>query len=233
VGFEKYSDHVALKLWVTYPLEFLEGYEFGKRSLEYSWRWKVRNMVAKAIKMILTRHNLEHVTIVVCPMNAESLYSAREEWVYLDSVKDIECPVPAVWFFAEVKIDSAENTTEGNVTMEGWDKEPGAEEVPRDKARDLVPNFWRNTLRGGDSWEVDLIEGELKVVLWKNEDGRTNDGLPTQVELKLSIKRVERRSRLKVCVAMYAKQKEVRMASTGQIVENDANGVALTVRCHQ
>jgi hypothetical protein len=37
--------------------------------------------------------------------------------------------------------------------------------------------------------------------------GRTNDGFPTPVELKLPIRRVKRRSRLKVYVGLYAKQK--------------------------
>jgi hypothetical protein len=49
-----------------------------------------------------TRHDLEHVTIVICPMNPESLDSTREKRVHLDSVEDVERPIPAVRVFAEV-----------------------------------------------------------------------------------------------------------------------------------
>ena len=109
--------------------------------------------------MTPTRHNFEHITIVICPMNPESLDPAREEWVHLDSVEDVERPVPAFRVLAEVKVDSAEDATEGNVPMEGRYKEPRAEEVPGYKACDLVPNFRRNALGRGDARKVSLSEG--------------------------------------------------------------------------
>ena len=40
--------------------------------------------------MTLTRHNIEHITVVIRPVNPESFDSARKEWVYLDSVEDVE-----------------------------------------------------------------------------------------------------------------------------------------------
>ena len=75
-------------------------------------------MVSEAVNMTLTRHNFEHVTIIICPMNPQRLDSAREEWVHFDSVEDVERPVPVVRVLAEVKVDSAEDTTEGDVAME-------------------------------------------------------------------------------------------------------------------
>jgi hypothetical protein len=109
--------------------------------------------------MIPTRHNIEHVTIIISPMNSESFDPAREEWVHLDSVEDVECSVPVVRVLAEIKINRTENATEGNVSMERRYKKPRAEEVPGDKARDLVPNFRRKALRGGNTGEVDLKRG--------------------------------------------------------------------------
>jgi hypothetical protein len=84
-------------------------------------------------------------------MNPEGLDSAREEWVHFDSVEDVERPVPTVRVLPEVKVDSAEDATEGNVAMKGRYKEPRAEEVPRDEACDLVPNFRRNALGSRDT----------------------------------------------------------------------------------
>jgi len=49
-----------------------------------------------------TRHDFKHITIVICPMNPESLDSTREERVHLDPVEDVERPIPAVRVFTEV-----------------------------------------------------------------------------------------------------------------------------------
>lgn len=84
-------------------------------------------------------------------MNPESFNPAREEWVGLDSVEDVECSVPIVRVLAEVKVNSAEDATQGNVAMERRYKKPRAEEVTGDEACDLVPNFRRNALGGGDA----------------------------------------------------------------------------------
>jgi len=51
---------------------------------------------------------------------------------------------------------------------------------------------------------------------------RTNDGFPKPVELELSVRRVECRSRLKVYVALYAKRK-------GD--EDGVNGIRPRKRC--
>jgi len=78
----------------------------------------MRDMASEAVNMTPTRHNFEHVTIIICPMNPEHLDSAREEWVHFDSVEDVERPVPVVRVLAEVKVDGAEDTTKGDVAME-------------------------------------------------------------------------------------------------------------------
>ena len=113
--------------------------------------------------MTPTRHNIEHFTIVIRPMNSESFDPARKKWVHLDSVEDVECSVPVVRFLAEIKVNRAEDATEGNVAMERRYEKPRAEEVPGDKARDLVPNFRRKALGGGDAREVDLNRVGSKV----------------------------------------------------------------------
>jgi hypothetical protein len=116
-------------------------------------------LLSKAVNMTRTRHDFEHVAIVIRPMNAESLDSSREERVHLDPIEEVERPIPTVRVLAEVKVDSAKYATEGDVAMEGRDGEPRAEEVPRDEACDLVPDFRRDALRGGDTRKVDLTEG--------------------------------------------------------------------------
>jgi len=98
-----------------------------------------------------TRHNIEHVTIVIRPMNTESFNPAREEWIHLNSVKYVECPIPVVRVLAEIKVDRTENTTEGNVAMKGRHEKPRAKEVPGYEARDLVPNLRGKALGGGNA----------------------------------------------------------------------------------
>ena len=85
-------------------------------------------------------------------MNAESSNPAREERVYLDSVKNVECSVPVVRVLAEIKVNRAEDATESNIAMKRRYEKPGAEEVSRDEARNLVPNF------GGRRWAAGTIE---------------------------------------------------------------------------
>jgi hypothetical protein len=69
--------------------------------------------------MTPTGHDFEHVTIVVRPVDAESFYSAREKWVCLDLIKDVEGPVPVVRVLAEVKVNCAKDATESDIAMEG------------------------------------------------------------------------------------------------------------------
>jgi hypothetical protein len=92
-------------------------------------------------------------------MNAESSNPAREEWVHLDSVKNVERSVPVVRVLAEIKVNRAEDTTESHITMERGYEEPGAEEVSGDEARNLVPKFRGKALGGGDAWKV-YLNGE-------------------------------------------------------------------------
>ena len=92
-------------------------------------------------------------------MNSKSSDSAREERIYLDPVKDVECPVVVVRVLAEVKVDGMEDATEGDIAMEGRYKKPGAKEVSGYKACDPVPNLWRNTLGGRNARKADLKEG--------------------------------------------------------------------------
>ena len=50
-------------------------------------------------------------------MNSNSFYPGREdseEWVRLDSVENVGCSVPAVRVLADLKVDGAEDSTEGN-----------------------------------------------------------------------------------------------------------------------
>ena len=84
-------------------------------------------------------------------MNAESFYPAREEWVHLDSVKNVERSVPVVRILAEIKVNRAEDATESNIAMERRYEKPRAEEESGDEARDLVPDFGRKALGGGDT----------------------------------------------------------------------------------
>jgi hypothetical protein len=50
-------------------------------------------------------------------MNPESFDPAREDWVYLDSVEDVESSVPVVRVFAEIKVHRAEDASEGDVAV--------------------------------------------------------------------------------------------------------------------
>jgi hypothetical protein len=84
------------------------------------------------------------------------------------------------------------DAAEGYISMEGGHKKPRAEEVSGDKACNLVPNLRRNALGGGYARKVDLKEGKIKAAWEIVERGRTNDGLPTQMELDLLIRWVER-----------------------------------------
>jgi hypothetical protein len=84
-------------------------------------------------------------------MNPESFDPAREEWVQLDSVEDVERSVPVVRVLAEIKVNRAEDATESDVAMERRYKKPRAEEIPGDEARNLVPNFRRKALGGGNA----------------------------------------------------------------------------------
>lgn len=84
-------------------------------------------------------------------MNAESFNPTREEWVHLDSVKNVERSVPVVRVFAEIKVNRAEDATETDIAMEGGYEKPSAEEVSGNEARNLVPNFRGETLGGGDA----------------------------------------------------------------------------------
>ena len=97
------------------------------------------------------RHNIEHVTIVIRPMNAERFNPAREDRVHLDSVKNVERSVPVVRVFAEIKVNRVEDATESNISMERRYEKPCAEEVSGDEARNLVPNFGGKALGGGDA----------------------------------------------------------------------------------
>ncbi len=101
--------------------------------------------------MILTRHNIEHVTIVIRPMNPECFDPARKERIRLHSVENVECSVPVVGVLAEIKVNRAENTTKSDVAMEGRYEKPRAEEVSRDETRDLIPNLRWKSLGGGDA----------------------------------------------------------------------------------
>jgi hypothetical protein len=78
----------------------------------------MRDVASEAVNMTRTRHDFEHVAIIICPMNPERFDSAREEWVHFDSVEDVKRPVPVVRVLAKVKVNSAEDATEGNVAME-------------------------------------------------------------------------------------------------------------------
>jgi hypothetical protein len=69
--------------------------------------------------MIPTSHDIEHITIVIRPVYPEDFDPAREEWVDLDSVEDVEGPIPVVRVLAKVEINRAEYASEGNVAMEG------------------------------------------------------------------------------------------------------------------
>jgi len=92
-------------------------------------------------------------------MNAESFNSAREKWVHLDSVKNIERSVPVVRVLAEIKVNRAEDATESNIAMERRYEKPRAEEVSGDEARNMVPNFGGKALGGGDDRNV-CLNGE-------------------------------------------------------------------------
>ena len=61
------------------------------------------------------RHHHVYVAIVIRPMNSEGLDPAREKWVHLDSVEDVERSVPVVQVLAEMKVNGAEDATQGNV----------------------------------------------------------------------------------------------------------------------
>jgi hypothetical protein len=52
--------------------------------------------------------------VYVASMNSEGFDPAREERVYLYSVEDVERSVPVL---VEIKINSAEDATQGNVAM--------------------------------------------------------------------------------------------------------------------
>jgi hypothetical protein len=84
-------------------------------------------------------------------MNAESFNPAREEWVHLDSVKNVERSVPVVRVLAEIKVNRAEDATESNIAMERGYEKPRAEEVSGDEARNQVPNFGGKALGGRDA----------------------------------------------------------------------------------
>jgi hypothetical protein len=84
-------------------------------------------------------------------MNAECSNPAREEWVHLDSVKNVERSVPVVRVLAEIKVNRTEDATESNIAMERRYEKPRAKEVSGDEARDLVPNFGGKALGGGDA----------------------------------------------------------------------------------
>ena len=84
-------------------------------------------------------------------MNAESFNPVREEWVHLDSVKNVERSVPLVKVLAEIKVNRAEDATESNIAMERRYEKPRAEEVSGDEARNLVPNFRGKALGGRDA----------------------------------------------------------------------------------
>jgi hypothetical protein len=71
-----------------------------------------------------TGHDIEHLIVVIWPVNAKCFDSAREEWVFHYSVEGIEGPIPVVLVLTEVKINCAENATGSNVAMEGRGKGP-------------------------------------------------------------------------------------------------------------
>ena len=50
-------------------------------------------------------------------MNSENFNPAQEEWVRLDFVEDVEHSVPVVQVLVEIKVDNAENATQGNAMM--------------------------------------------------------------------------------------------------------------------
>ena len=89
MAFQEHFNHVRLQFRVSDPLELLESLEFGKRRTEYPWGKNDKSGL-KMASMTLTRHNIEHITVVIRPVNPESFDSTREEWVHLDSVEDVE-----------------------------------------------------------------------------------------------------------------------------------------------
>ena len=84
-------------------------------------------------------------------MNAESFNPAREYWVNLDSVENVEGSVPVVRVLAEIKVNCAEDATESDIAMERRYEKPRAEEISGDEARNLVPNFGGKALGCGDA----------------------------------------------------------------------------------
>ena len=70
-------------------------------------------------------------------MNSDGFYPGREdseEWVRLDSVENVGCSVPAVRVLADIKVDGAEDSTEGN---------------PRDDTKSHVRRKYRMKRREG------------------------------------------------------------------------------------
>ena len=72
-------------------------------------------------------------------MNAESFNPAREYWVNLDSVENVEGSVPVVRVLAEIKVNCAEDVTESDIASR-W-KEDTKSHVRR-KYRGMKLAIW-------------------------------------------------------------------------------------------
>ncbi len=66
----------------------------------------------------------------VRPKNPEGFDPARKERIHLHPVENVECSVPAVGVFTEIKVNRAENTTKSNVAIEGRYEKPHALTLP-------------------------------------------------------------------------------------------------------
>jgi hypothetical protein len=173
--------HVGPQLWVADPLELLQCLERREGSAEHP------------------AHNVEHVALLICPVQPQNLDVAGKDWVCLDPVKNVQAAVEVLLYvllvFSKMQVQCVENDAHCNIPVEMGYKKPCAEVVARNKTCNTIPDFRGRTVG------CRLLH---KMNLWSCYDTFCNSVLITyyisaaEICLKFPVGRVDLRNSLKV-----------------------------------
>lgn len=72
----------------------------------------------------LTNHEIEHISLLVGPVQSQRLHPVGKYWICLGSVEDIQSPVQILLVFSEVDIDGVKDVPKRDLAMKSRDKEP-------------------------------------------------------------------------------------------------------------
>lgn len=97
----------------------------------------------------LTTHQVQHISLLIRPMQSQRPYPSRELRICLHSIKYIQPTMQTLLVLSEIEIDGLEDDVRCDVAVEGGDGEPGAEVETWDEVRYAFPDLWGDAFVGG------------------------------------------------------------------------------------